>query len=119
MRVDVSTTDKEHLDYACILIATSTLDIINAETNVMIDEAVVTIKIVEEWGFSIGEDVCLFEEDSVSDTHENGEDHGDLAVNNDGKVDDLVDNLVNDISNDFMVDGGILQNQELDGEWYY
>jgi len=48
MRVDLSMIDRERLDYARILIATSSLEIINAATYVLVDEAVFSIKIVEE-----------------------------------------------------------------------
>jgi hypothetical protein len=100
--VDLSTVDRDRLDYARILIATSSLDIIHSATDVLIDEELVNIKIVEEWGFSIGEDVCLFEEESVIDANDNVEKNVNLIENNDGRDGDLVENLVNDISKEFM-----------------
>jgi hypothetical protein len=68
LRVDGRALDKEHFDYACILLATSSLEVINMVTIVMVEDVVMTFKVVEEWSFSLGEDVCLFEdeEDSVS-----------------------------------------------------
>ena len=102
MRVDLSTVDRDRLDYARILIATSSLDIIHSAIDVLIDEDLVNIKIVEERGCSIGDDVCLFEEESVIDANDNMEENVNFIENNDGRDGDLVDNLVNDISKEFM-----------------
>jgi len=110
MRVDLSTVDRERLDCARILIATSSLDIINSATDVLINEELVNIKIVEEWGFSIGEDVCVFEEESISDANDNVEENVNLVENIDGRDDNLVDNLVNDISKVFMEERTSCQN---------
>lgn len=63
LRVDSCSTDRERLDYAHILVATSSLEIIKAATYVLNDGVLVNIKIVEECGFSIGEDMYLFEDD--------------------------------------------------------
>jgi len=92
--VDTCTIDRERLDYARILLATSSLNIINTKTDILVEDVLVNIKIVEEWGCSIGEDVCLFEDDPVSDESEELENQCDHALNND------VDILVNEIAQD-------------------
>jgi len=111
MRVDLSTVDRERFDYARILIATSSLDIIKAAINVF-DDITVNIKLVEVWGFSLGKDVCLFEEESVCDANDNGDEHGFQGRDNDERVVDLVDNLVNDISEDLLVEEWTSQHNE-------
>lgn len=55
--------DKVRFDYARVLIATSSLMVVNCAKKLVVDGDIVDIKIVEEWGFNIGEDVCLFEPD--------------------------------------------------------
>lgn len=97
LRVDNCTADKERLDYARILVATPSLNIINDDIEILVDDMVLTVKIVEEWGLSIGEDVCLFEEESTCDESERMEVPGDLGVNNDVEV------LLNEIEQDFLV----------------
>jgi len=52
--------ERGRFDYACVLISTSSLDIVSAGVHVMIDGKLVDIKIIEEWGFNIGENACLF-----------------------------------------------------------
>lgn len=117
MRVDVPTIDRDWLDYARILIATSSLEVIIATTDVLIDDVLVTIKVVEEWGFSLGEDACLSEEESTGDVNENVEDIGDSGVINDMRDGDLVDNLVNDISEDVLATERVEKNlEEVEGE---
>jgi hypothetical protein len=58
LRVDGCTLERERFDYARILLATSSLELINTESTVMVDGAVVHFKIVEEWGFLLSEDAC-------------------------------------------------------------
>ncbi|MCI88995.1 DUF4283 domain protein, partial [Trifolium medium] len=55
------------LDYARVLIATPDLDTIKRVEKVLVDGCQVEVKIVEEWGHAMGEDSCLFEEESVSE----------------------------------------------------
>lgn len=60
----------------------------------LIDGVLVEIKIMEEWGFNIGEDACLFEDDNDSKVSLNDqiECHGDPEINNNADV--LVEKLV-------------------------
>jgi len=43
-----------------------TMDVVNESEQILVDGTLVEIKIIEEWGFNIGEDVCLFDEDDKS-----------------------------------------------------
>jgi len=66
LRTDSCSLSRERFDYARVLIATSSLDVVNVTKNILIDGESVAIKIVEEWGFNMGEDVCLYEDDDKS-----------------------------------------------------
>jgi len=61
--VDNGNISKETFDYARVLIATSSLEMINVSHKILINGVLVELKIIEEWGFSIGEDACLLEDD--------------------------------------------------------
>lgn len=62
----------------------------------MVDDILVTIKVVEEWGFAIGEDVCLFEDESMHDENDKADDHGVHINSND------VDKLVHEMAEDWV-----------------
>lgn len=66
IRVDNCTADKSRLDYARILISTHNLDIIDTLSDFFIDDCNFKIKVVEEWGFCLGEDIFMSEEESNS-----------------------------------------------------
>lgn len=52
--------EKERFDYARILIATSSLEVVNCVEKVVVDGVVVEIRILEEYEFNIGDDVvCM------------------------------------------------------------
>ncbi|PNX60631.1 hypothetical protein L195_g052029 [Trifolium pratense] len=59
--------EKGRLDFARVLIATTDLDIIKRSESVLVNGTPVVIKIVEECGYTMGEDACLFEEESESE----------------------------------------------------
>jgi len=40
---------------------TPSLEVVSCVDTFLIDGQLVKVKIIEEWGFNIGEDVCLFE----------------------------------------------------------
>jgi len=63
LRLDDTSLDKGRFDYARVLISTPSLDIVSCVDNLLIDGKLVEIKIIEEWGFNIGEVACLFEDD--------------------------------------------------------
>ena len=95
MRADSCTVEKERFDYARILVATSSVEIINCSEKLLIDGVMVTMKVLEEWGFNIGDDACLFDEDGNGPNEE----HDDLEeVRSDhdqaGNADFLVDKIV-------------------------
>ena len=66
LRVDNSTIARERFDYARVLLATSSLEVINKTDKLLVDGVMVELKIIKELSFSIGEDVCLLEDDDVA-----------------------------------------------------
>ena len=62
LHIDECTEDKTHLDFAQILISTHQLEIVNSSPNFFFYRCKYVIKLVEEWGCSLGEDVFLTEE---------------------------------------------------------
>ena len=97
LRVDDFTIDKVCIDYARVLISTSTLDIINTGAKVMVDGALFDFKIVEEWGFSLGKDACLGDDEESQGDDESRQDgvHDEVAASGD------VDNLLNHLSEEW------------------
>ena len=65
LRVDEVTVEKERLDYARVFVATSSVEVINTNAKLMVDGVIFYFKIIEEWGFSLGEDACLFDEEDA------------------------------------------------------
>jgi hypothetical protein len=55
--------NRERFDYARVLISTSSLEVVNVSEKILVDGEMIEIKIVEEWGFCLGDDACLYEED--------------------------------------------------------
>jgi hypothetical protein len=74
IRADSCSAERDRLDFARVLIATSDLSIVNRVERVLVDGIQVDIKIVEEWGYAMGEDTCLFEEEDDSETSRADED---------------------------------------------
>ncbi|MCI81152.1 DUF4283 domain protein, partial [Trifolium medium] len=71
---------------------------------VLVDGTLVEVKIVEEWGYAIREDTCLFEEESGSEEPQSefGEGHGDPEVryNVDVMVERIAEGLEKDVGDD-------------------
>jgi hypothetical protein len=90
---DSLTAAKEKLDYPRVLRATPALEVIKRVETLLVDGTLVGIQIIEEWGYDLGDDPCLFEEDTVSRASlvANDEFHCDLEASN--QVDMLVDQL--------------------------
>jgi hypothetical protein len=63
---DRYTVAKDRLDYARVLIATTSLAVIKKVENVLVDGSLEVVQIIEEWGYELGDDACLLEDDSVS-----------------------------------------------------
>jgi len=88
LRVDDITLERDRFDYARILLSTNFLDVINTETQIMVDGVLFDFKIIEEWGYSLGEDACLldteqdFDEASseIPEVHAEDGDCGDVDV---------------------------------------
>jgi hypothetical protein len=66
LRSDGYTAAKERLDYARVLLATPALTVIKKEEHLLVDGCLVEIKIIEEWGYDLGDDACLLENDTGS-----------------------------------------------------
>jgi len=63
LRIDDIALDRDQFDYARVLVSTSSLDIIKSEANILVDGVLFEFKIIEKWGFAVGEDACLFDEE--------------------------------------------------------
>lgn len=95
---DECTVEKARLDFARVLISTHLLEIINSSIEVFIDGHNFLLKLVEEWGCNLGEDVFLSED--VSDTRTEALSHQNDALEMEDYQGDL-DALVADLSNDW------------------
>jgi len=97
LRTNACSVEKERFDYARVLVATSSYEIINCSEEILIDGVLVTVKIFEEWGFNIGEDACLFEEED--EVKEEPLEQEDVQVDHrmDANANILVEKLVNDL----------------------
>ncbi|MCI15691.1 DUF4283 domain protein, partial [Trifolium medium] len=73
--------------------------------NVLVDGTLVEIKIVEEWGYAMGEDTCLFEEESESEAsqsdYEEGHVESEVRRNVDILVEKFADGLEDEECDDF------------------
>jgi hypothetical protein len=75
LRADNYTVHKDILDFARVLIATSSLDVVKRVERLMVDDSVVDVQVIEEWGYDMGDDACLLVDDrdvkaSLSDQEE-------------------------------------------------
>jgi len=104
MRVDDITLDRDRFDYARVLVSTSSLELINSEASILVDGALFQFKIIEEWGFAIGEDACL-----VEDTESQGDDRSVMPEDlDDGVGGRDVDELLNRLSEDWKKEDEVL-----------
>ncbi|GAU39374.1 hypothetical protein TSUD_370320 [Trifolium subterraneum] len=67
LRADSCSADRDMLNFPRVLIATPDLEIVNIIENVLVHETLVEIKIIEECGYALEEDTCLFEDESDSE----------------------------------------------------
>ncbi|GAU30969.1 hypothetical protein TSUD_63800 [Trifolium subterraneum] len=93
LRADLCSADKDRLDFARVLIATPFLDIISRVEKVMVDGVLVEIKMVEEWGYALGEDTCLFEEETETEASQSDCDEGHADPDVCRNVDMLIDKI--------------------------
>jgi hypothetical protein len=66
LRADSYTDAKERLDFARVLIATSARAVVKQVEHLLVDGSLVEVQIIEEWGYELGDDACLLEDDTVS-----------------------------------------------------
>jgi hypothetical protein len=96
VRADACTVDKTRIDFARILISTTQLDIVNSSSDFIIDGGNYSIKLVEEWGWNLGEDAFLSEEEPdtrLEALHQSNNDNGLDEVQGEWELDDLVTDL--------------------------
>ena len=107
LRIDDITLERDRFDYARILLSTNSLEVINTEAQIMVDGVLFNFKIIEEWGYSLGEDACLLDEEQdfdeasseLPEAHVEDVDCGDVDV------------LVNHFSDKLKEDAGSQQRQ--------
>jgi len=97
LRTDNCSLNRERFDYARVLISTTSLDVVNTSDRILVDGEMVEIKIIEEWGFNLGDDVCLYDEEDqvVSESQEKVDTHDDFE--NIENVDVLAKKIVQDL----------------------
>ena len=78
--------------------------------NIIVDGEMVEIKILEEWGFNLGDDVCLYDEDVKSDNSSQGNVDVHEEFEMDNNVEIMADKIVKDLVE---ADDGI--NKDTDG----
>ncbi|PNY17864.1 cysteine-rich receptor-like protein kinase, partial [Trifolium pratense] len=76
-----------------VLLATPDLETIKKVEKVLVDGVLVEIKLVEEWGYAMGEDACLFENDNASEASNYDIEAGIGDQEASHNVDLLVDNI--------------------------
>jgi hypothetical protein len=63
IRADKYTVDKDRLDFARVLISTSSLEVVKRVERLLVDDSVVDVQVIEEWGYDMGDDACLLVDD--------------------------------------------------------
>jgi len=112
IRSDSCTMDKVRFDYACVLISTSQLEVINSSYEIVIDGIKHVIKLMEEWGCNLGEDAFLSEEELDSPSDNLANIHDTVGLEN---CQDDVDSLVDDLNKDWL-QGNIEQSDKVKGK---
>ena len=114
MREDKNTLDKERFDYALVLLATSSLEVVNVFDKFLVEDVMVEVNIIKEWGFSLGEDVCLFEEDYASKVSHSGHGWHAWVLEDSNNIDEVVEKLADEWVEEemFSRQHDIHQNQE-------
>ncbi|MCI25806.1 DUF4283 domain protein, partial [Trifolium medium] len=103
LRVDNGSREKERIDFARVLIATPNLEIVNTSVTVLVDGIQNEVKIVEEWGYTLGEDSCLLRDDDVSVTSHTNLEEG----QGDPEVSRHFDTMVEDFAKGMIVEDDI------------
>ncbi|KAK2363462.1 hypothetical protein QL285_088445 [Trifolium repens] len=100
LRSDSYTAAKDRLDYARVLISTTAMTVIKKVENLMVDGSLVVVQIVEEWGYELGDDACLLEDDTVSTVSPAAEDVFRCDPEASTKVDMLIDQIAKGVSDE-------------------
>jgi hypothetical protein len=91
--------DIDRLDFARVLIATSSLEVVKRVERLMVDDNVVDVQVIEEWGYDMGDDACLLVDDRAVETSlcDQEEDQCDPETSHhvDKLVEDFADGLAN------------------------
>jgi hypothetical protein len=98
LRADNYTTEKDRLDFARVLIATESLDVVKRKEKLVVDDSVVKVQVTEEWGYALRDDTFIQVEDSVPEAslRDQDRDRCDMEASQqvDKMVEDLADRLV-------------------------
>ncbi|MCI15962.1 sulfate transporter, partial [Trifolium medium] len=105
---DACTLEKERFDFARVLVATSSMEVLNVVEELLVDGVRVEIKIIEEWGFNLGDDACLLEKEEEPQGSESDylEDYGDRDHRR--NVDILVEKIADAVAHEDEVKGADL-----------
>jgi hypothetical protein len=105
LRADNYTKEKDMLDFARVLIATSSLEVIKRVERLLVDDTVVDVQVVEEWGYDMGDDACILIDDEAVEAppSDNKEDWCDPEVSQhvDKMVEDLADGVAREAGSTF------------------
>ena len=93
LKVDDSSLEKERFDYARVLLSTASLELIKIDATILVDGVLFELKIIEELGFSLGEDV------------RDGVNYGTAEVREDDTAREDVKALVHQLSEDWEEEG--------------
>jgi hypothetical protein len=104
LRPDSYTVARDRLDYARVLISTTALAVVKKVEQLLVDGSLVEIQIIEEWGFDLGDDACLMEDDveSKASLDADDESRGDPEASN--QVDMLVDHIAKEVEDATCID---------------
>ncbi|MCI40255.1 sulfate transporter, partial [Trifolium medium] len=90
--------EKDRLNYARILIAPPTLEVVKRDERLLIKGELIEIRIIEEWGMALGEDACLFDDETESEAYHSDNEAVRYDPEGSNNVDKLVDKLEKDMA---------------------
>jgi hypothetical protein len=98
LRADSYTTEKDRLDFARVLITTSSLEVIKRVERLLVDDTVVEVQVVEEWGYDMGDDACILIDDEAVEEpfSDNEEDRCDPEASH--HVDKMVEDFADEVA---------------------
>jgi hypothetical protein len=111
LRADNYIVEKDRLDFARVLIATSSLAVVKRVERLLVDGAIVDVHVIEEWGYDLGDDAFLLVDDRVTEASL----QGDEELRCDPEASHQVDKLVEDYANGLgLEDGPVLTKVQKD-----